>query len=386
MTTAALHEPFMRRALQQAMLGRGTCEPNPMVGCVLVKDGRIIGEGFHHHPGGPHAEPTALAACTEDPRSSTAYVTLEPCCHTNKRTPPCVPALLKAGVSRVVLGAIDPNPDVNGQGITQLRAAGVEVVEGVLAAECNQLLSPFIAATRYQRPYITLKFAQTADGVMNREGARLLITGPAANAIVHRLRSRSDAILVGGKTAVVDNPQLTVRGVSGPRIPLRCVLSHQARLSAASHLATAGPPTVFYSSHGSLTSDPSNRVTAVSIPDGRLEQVFPVVLADLHKRGVTHLLIEPGPVLLKGLLKIGLWDRLWQITSTEELLGSVGTPDGRLPPLIPSTCSGLTADPVPDLIQEFLNPRSDVFFANVPSADAVQWLSGLPRPATEARF
>ncbi len=381
------HEQFMRRAIALAMQGRGTAEPNPMVGCVLVRDGRVIGEGFHYRSGGPHAEPTALAACTETSRGATAYVTLEPCCHTNKRTPPCVPALLTAGIARVVLGAIDPNPAVNGQGIAQLRAAGVEVVEGVLTAECNQLLAPFIAATRFQRPYITLKFAQTADGVMASQDGRLMISGPAAQAIVQDLRGRCDAILVGGRTAVVDDPQLTVRGVAGAgggRTPLRCVLTHQSNLPTDSRLMTGGPPVIVYSSGtlDGITSPP--HVTLVQIPDSRLEQVFPKVLSDLHARGVTHLLVEPGPVLLRGLLKIGLWDRLWCLTSDRKSPTAVQgqpqaqavqpaswvTPGTLNPPCL--TQSFKTAD---DTIEEFLNPASQVFFAAVPSADALSCMN-----------
>src|SRR6266581_2234644 len=136
---------MMRRAIRLAMNGRGRVEPNPMVGAVFAKDGRIIGEGFHQQFGGPHAEPTALAACTESPQGATAYVTLEPCCHTNKKTPPCVPELIAAGVARVVVGCVDPNPDVNGQGLDQLRAASVAVECNVLEDQAKQLLAPFIA-------------------------------------------------------------------------------------------------------------------------------------------------------------------------------------------------------------------------------------------------
>src|SRR3954453_3729783 len=151
-------DDFMRRALPLAMNGRGRVEPNPMVGCVIVKNGRVIGEGYHAQFGGPHAEPTALANCAESPAGATAYVTLEPCCHTNKKTPPCVPALIEARLARVVSGSVDPNPDVNGQGLDQLRAAGIHVTQGVLEESCKQLLAPFIARVVYDRPYVTLKW------------------------------------------------------------------------------------------------------------------------------------------------------------------------------------------------------------------------------------
>src|SRR5438034_11055285 len=138
---------MMRRAIRLAMNGRGFVEPNPMVGCVLVKNGRIIGEGYHQKFGGPHAEPTALANCSESPRGATAYVTLEPCCHTNKKTPPCVPKLIEAGIGCVVVGSLDPNPEVNGKGIAMLREAGIEVdrASEEIEAEARQLIAPFIA-------------------------------------------------------------------------------------------------------------------------------------------------------------------------------------------------------------------------------------------------
>src|SRR5690242_20314406 len=140
-------EDYIRRAIRVAMTGRGKVEPNPMVGCVIVKDGRVIGEGHHQYWGGPHAEPTALGNCSESPAGATAYVTLEPCCHTNKKTPPCAPRVIAAGVKRVVVGCIDPNPDVNGKGLAMLREAGIEVAGPLLEGEAKQLLAPFIGKT-----------------------------------------------------------------------------------------------------------------------------------------------------------------------------------------------------------------------------------------------
>src|SRR5829696_3035988 len=158
----AQDEQFLRRALRLAMNGRGRVEPNPMVGCVIVKNGQVIGEGYHSQFGGPHAEPTALANCTESPAGATAYVTLEPCCHTNKKTPPCAPRLIEAKIARVVIGCLDPNPNVNGQGVAMLRNAGVQVDGPILEGPAKQLIAPFIALTVHRRPYVTLKWAQTA--------------------------------------------------------------------------------------------------------------------------------------------------------------------------------------------------------------------------------
>src|SRR5688572_12867963 len=142
--TVETDEQFLRRAIRLAMNGRGRVEPNPMVGCVLVKDDRVIGEGFHAQFGGPHAEPTALANCTESPEAATAYVTLEPCCHTNKKTPPCTPRLIEAKVARVVIGCLDPNPEVNGKGVAMLREARIRVDGPVLEAPAKQLIAPFL--------------------------------------------------------------------------------------------------------------------------------------------------------------------------------------------------------------------------------------------------
>src|SRR5688572_1939929 len=226
-----LDEQFMRRAIRLAMNGRGRVEPNPMVGCVLVKDGRVIGEGFHATFGGPHAEPNALANCTESPAGATAYVTLEPCCHTNKKTPPCVPALIGAKVARVVVGCLDPNPDVNGKGLQQLREAGVEVVGPVLEADAKQLIAPFILSITGTRPYVTLKWAQSADGkVAGSQGRRMTISNERSIRLVHELRALSDAIMVGVNTAIMDDPMLTARGIQSDRRPLRVVLDRQLLL------------------------------------------------------------------------------------------------------------------------------------------------------------
>src|SRR4051794_9878327 len=172
-------EAFMRRALRLAMNGRGLVEPNPMVACVLVKDWRVIGEGYHARFGGPHAEPTALANCTESPEGSTAYVTLEPCCHTNKKTPPCAPRLIESKGKRVVIGCLDPNPEVNGKGVAMLRRTGIAVLTDVLGTEATQLIAPFQAQQGESRVYVTLKWAETSDGkVAGANGARRQITGP----------------------------------------------------------------------------------------------------------------------------------------------------------------------------------------------------------------
>src|SRR5688572_26338216 len=252
---------FMRRAIRLAMNGRGRVEPNPMVECVLVKDGRVIGAGYHEQFGGAHAEPNALAACAaagESPAGATAYVTLEPCCHKNKKTPPCAPRLIEAKVGRVVVGCLDPNPDVNGKGLAMLREAGVDVTAPVLEAEARQVIAPFIARTLYARPYVTLKWAQTADGKVAGAGGRpVRLSNDTSWRLVHEMRTRCDAILVGAGTASTDNPYLTAR-VERIRNPLRVVLDSRLRLRPYSNLATTvdeSPVLVFHNPSRSNAAD-----------------------------------------------------------------------------------------------------------------------------------
>src|SRR3954447_12161110 len=243
-------QTFMRRAIALAARGRGAVEPNPMVGCVIVRDGRIIGEGYHRKFGQAHAEAEALVACMESPEGTTVYVTLEPCCHTNKKTPPCVPRLIDAKVARVIVACVDPNPQVGGRGIEQLRAAGIEVSVGLLEKEAKQLNAPFFVLVRHQRPYVTLKWAQTADGkVAAPPGApRLLITGTESNRLVHQLRARCDAIMVGINTVLADDPLPTVPGVEPMRPLLRVVLDRDLRIPLTSELVQTSlrTPTVVF--------------------------------------------------------------------------------------------------------------------------------------------
>ena len=202
---------YMHRALELAFRGAGKVNPNPMVGAVVVKDGKIIGEGWHTAYGLPHAEREALAACTQDPAGATIYVTLEPCCHEGKQ-PPCTEALIEVGISRVVMGAPDPNPLVAGKGISRLREAGIEVVEGVCVPECMAINAPFFHYIKTKMPYVVLKFAMTLDGkIATRTGASKWITGEEARRRVHEDRNRYAAIMVGVNTVLMDDPELTCR-------------------------------------------------------------------------------------------------------------------------------------------------------------------------------
>jgi diaminohydroxyphosphoribosylaminopyrimidine deaminase/5-amino-6-(5-phosphoribosylamino)uracil reductase len=370
-------EQFLRRAIRLAMNGRGFVEPNPMVGCVLVKDGRVIGEGFHAKFGGPHAEPTALASCTESPQGATAYVTLEPCCHTNKKTPPCAPRLIEAKVARVVIGCLDPNPDVNGTGVAMLRAAGIQVDGPVLEAPAKQLIAPFLARLNFSRPYVTLKWAQSRNGkVAGAMGQRVRITNDASDRLVHALRGRCDAIAVGTNTVLNDDPLLTARQ-DPVRRPIRVILSNTLKLPTESRLVRSAHevPVVVYCSNSALraqrgTADRlrAHGVEVIALPDHESHFSFADALKDLHARDVTQLLVEPGPTLTRYFFARGQADRVWVFQSPTDIEG-VGLAVSTAPvPKYPSTG---TLGVAGDTLTEYLNPQSPVYFALERSADFV---------------
>lgn len=232
-------EKYMRQAIVLALKGTGRVNPNPLVGAVIVKDGRVIGEGYHQQYGSPHAERNALAACTESPAGATVYVTLEPCCHHGKN-PPCTEALIAAGISRVVVGSPDPNPLVAGKGIAQLKAAGIQVEEGFLQAECDAINFIFFHYITTNRPYLALKYAMTADGkIACHTGASRWITGETARHHVHELRNKYAAIMVGIGTVLADDPELTCRLENGNN-PVRIICDTQLRTPLSAKLiATA---------------------------------------------------------------------------------------------------------------------------------------------------
>jgi len=377
-----MHDPindtdrqFLHHAIRLAMNGRGDVEPNPMVGCVIVKDGRTIGEGFHERFGGAHAEPAALKACTESPAGATAYVTLEPCCHTNKKSPPCVPALIEAKIARVVVGCHDPNPQVSGEGIAQLRQAEIHVDLADDSA-CRQLLAPFIATTVHRRPYITLKWAQSADGkVAGPGGKRVQISNRTSNRIIHELRSRCDAILVGIGTATADDPLLTVRGIQPRRPLIRIVLDSDLRLSIDSQLVRTierGKVVIFCSKEAADYSGTRVPLAACGVEihpvpsdaPGRLK--LSDVMSQIARMGVTHLLVEPGPTLARSFLESGLWDRAWVIRSPAEIRDATA-PAAAAEPGNAVASTNLQGD----VLREYLNTQG-IYFGTYPSADFVR--------------
>ena len=288
--------PYMRRALALAETAWGRTAPNPMVGCVLARSGRVIGEGYHHAAGQPHAEIEALKSCTADPRGCTAYVTLEPCCTTG-RTGPCTAALIAAGVSRVVIGSLDPNPAHAGRGVKLLRDAGIEVKTGVCRTACEELNYPFFKWITVHRPYVVLKMAMTLDGrIATASGDSKWVTGEEARARVQRLRQQAGAIIVGAETAKIDRPRLTVRNVPDwPRQPERFI---------AGHVQMPGFATV-------------------DLPDRAAWDAF---LAGLAAKDCLLLLIEGGGELAGRALQAGIVDEVVFFVAPKLLCGRGSRP------------------------------------------------------------
>jgi diaminohydroxyphosphoribosylaminopyrimidine deaminase / 5-amino-6-(5-phosphoribosylamino)uracil reductase len=307
---------FMRRALELAERGRGRTSPNPMVGAVVVRAGRVVGEGAHLRAGGAHAEIAALVAAGEAAGGATLYVTLEPCDH-HGRTPPCAPAVAAAGIVRVVAALSDPNPLARGGG-ARLRAAGVTVEVGLLADEAERQNRAWLTAIREGRPHVTLKAAATLDGkIADVHGGSKWITGEAARAHAHRLRAECDAIVVGVTTALRDDPALTVRlGEPWPRQPYRVVLDTTARLAPDARLIQAGTPARALIAVG--PDAPAARVTALeragaivlrtATRDGRVDVV--ALLAALAEREVRAVLLEGGGETHDAFLEAGVVDRV----------------------------------------------------------------------------
>ncbi|WP_242452800.1 bifunctional diaminohydroxyphosphoribosylaminopyrimidine deaminase/5-amino-6-(5-phosphoribosylamino)uracil reductase RibD [Prosthecochloris ethylica] len=310
-------ETYMRRCLELARLGAGYASPNPMVGSVIVHDGQIVGEGYHERYGGPHAEVNAIASVSDESilSASTLYVNLEPCSHYGK-TPPCSDLIIDKSIPRVVIGCRDPHDKVAGRGIGKLRDAGVEVLTGVLEEESLELNAAFVKSHTEGMPLVIQKIAQTLDGrIALASGASRWITGEEARKEVHRLRSCYDAVLTSSATVIADDPQLTVRSVTG-RNPLRVVLDRRLRAGAASRVFDAEAETVVYTSScmtGTAAADRLRRsgVRVYGIA-GHDDVIDPAaVLRHLHDElRVQSVMVESGGILATSLLTAGLVDRL----------------------------------------------------------------------------
>jgi diaminohydroxyphosphoribosylaminopyrimidine deaminase/5-amino-6-(5-phosphoribosylamino)uracil reductase len=327
-------ESFIRRTLELAARARGLTSPNPLVGAVVVRDDRVVGEGYHRRAGLPHAEIEALQAAGEAARGATLYVNLEPCCHTG-RTGPCTEAIIAAGVKRVVAAMVDPNPLVAGKGIARLREAGIDVAVGVMEDEARRLNEAFIKYVTARRPFVILKTAMSLDGkIATVTGESRWITGEAAREYVHQLRNTCDAVLVGIGTVLKDDPSLTTRLPEGGRDPVRVILDSSARLPLAARVLNqdSEAPTLVATTEVA----PAERLAALRqagaevLVCGRGPQVnLDLLLAELAAREIVSVLVEGGSTvnasfLLQGLVDKVVWFIAPRIIGGREALGPVG--------------------------------------------------------------
>ncbi len=336
MTGGADDRRFMAAALRLSQWHTGMTATNPSVGCVVVRDGAIVGQAVTAVGGRPHAETQALAVAGEKARGATVYVTLEPCSHYG-RTPPCANALVAAGVSRVVVCLNDPDPRVSGRGLAILGEAGIVVETGLMEAEGRRVLAAYLSRQTRGRPYVTLKLAVSADGMLGRRGEELLITGPQSRAQVHMMRAENDAILVGIGTALVDDPELTARlpGLA-PRSPLRIVLDRRLELPLSSKLATSvSDVPVVAVTDPFCQEHPSNETKLRALLSAGVEILeaadLAALLSNLATRGISSLMVEGGAHVGRSFLQAGLVDRL--VLSQSELVVGEG---GLESPVTPS--------------------------------------------------
>ncbi len=314
MDKADINSKYMKQALLLAGKGAGKVSPNPMVGSVIIKDGTVAGKGFHRFFGGPHAEVEALKNAGEKARGADLYVNLEPCCHYGK-TPPCTDAVIQSGITRVFIGIIDPNPSVSGMGIKKLQEAGIEVTSGILEKECRKINEAFIKFTTEHMPFVTLKTALTLDG----KSATTLrdskwISGERSRVVAHKLRSETDAVMVGVDTVIADNPQLTVRlhKYRGKQ-PLRIVVDSNLRIPLKSRLLGEG--TLIATLKGNGNTEKALKLTALgaeiietTAKKNRVD--LKNLLKMLAKRNISSILIEGGSELNSSVLDAELVDKV----------------------------------------------------------------------------
>lgn len=325
---------WMDLALRLAWRGQGRVEPNPMVGCVLVRGGRLVGAGFHRRFGGPHAEVFALRQAGRRAQGATAYVTLEPCCHHGK-TPPCTDALIAAGVRRVFAATGDDGEHVRGKGVRQLRQAGMEVHVGLLETEARDLIKPYLTLLHKKRPHVVLKWAQGLDGrISTPPGQSNQISGEQAHRWLHQLRARVDGILVGIGTVLADDPRLTARGVSLRRVATRIVLDSRLRMPLTSQLVRTArqTPTLLLATraacgrvttHVSALESHGVRVLAMPASQGRVS--LPAAMRALGREKITNLLVEGGRQVLSKFFRAELVDEAYVLVAPV-LIGGLAPP------------------------------------------------------------
>jgi diaminohydroxyphosphoribosylaminopyrimidine deaminase/5-amino-6-(5-phosphoribosylamino)uracil reductase len=335
------HERYMKRCLELAVKGLGYVAPNPMVGCVIVCDGEIIGEGFHERYGEAHAEVNAINAVKNKEllKKSTLYVNLEPCSHFGK-TPPCADLIIEHKIPYVVIGSIDSNSLVSGKGIEKLAKAGIDVKVGILEDDCKKLNKRFFTFHEKKRPYIILKWAQTADGFIdakrNEENTSkpIQISNSDSKKLLHLWRSQEQAILVGTNTSLLDNPQLTVREVTGKN-PLRITVDKWLRIPKHFHLFDLSTPTLVFTA-----SDEPSQKNLEFIKIDFEQEIIPQILNELYKRNIQSLLIEGGEKILNSFIDAGLWDSARVFISEKKLIKGIAAPVLKSQPVIKENISG----------------------------------------------
>jgi diaminohydroxyphosphoribosylaminopyrimidine deaminase/5-amino-6-(5-phosphoribosylamino)uracil reductase len=311
----------MQRALDLAMLGMGSVSPNPLVGCVIVHNSTIIGEGWHQKYGEAHAEVNAVAAVDNKEllRESTVYVNLEPCSHFGK-TPPCADMLVRHRVKRVVIANLDTYQKVNGEGIRKLRESGAEVITGVLEKEGRELNKRFFTSVEKSRPFILLKWAETRDRFVAREDySSKWISNDLSRQASHKLRTEVDAVLVGTRTAEHDDPKLNVRDWSG-KDPVRIVVDRSLKLSRSLNLFDKSQPTICYNL---LSDEADHNLSLVKIGEANF---WEDLLSDLHQRKIQSIMVEGGPQTIQNLVDRGLWDEARIFRSPQKFEKGIAAP------------------------------------------------------------
>ena len=309
-------QKFMQRCLDLALLGMGDVAPNPMVGCVIVYEGIIIGEGYHQKIGGPHAEVNGIRSVQnrELLAQSTLYVSLEPCTHFGK-TPPCSDLIIENRIPHVVIGTIDPFVKVAGKGIERMQAAGIKVEVGILEKECRELNRRFFTFHEKMRPYILLKWAQTLDGFIDTDRTETQhptwITNALAKRLVHKQRSEESSILIGTNTAEFDNPALTVREWTGNQ-PIRMVIDNTGRLNAELHIFDNKAETWVFTG---IEKADSGNLKYIRLDFD--QDILPQLLSELYKRGILSVVVEGGSILLNSFLQDGFWDEAFVYTGNQ---------------------------------------------------------------------
>ena len=322
-----IHEDFMDRAIELALNGLGKVSPNPLVGCLVVKDGEVIGEGFHREFGSDHAEVDACKNSSKSPSGATIYVTLEPCSIIGK-TPPCTDYLISNGIRSVYIGMLDPNPSINGKGVEQLKAAGIDVHINILEDECRELNKGYINWQKYKRPWVIVKVAESYDGYISKDSdTQTNITEDEALAHSHKLRSQVDAILIGRQTALTDNPRLTVRRINGPN-PIRIILDTNRTLPLELNIFDNESDTILICSNKKFNNNRMQHCQYLVCDEddnGKLD--VSKILDLLGDIGITSLLIEGGAKVITSFVEQNLVNEVYLYKSQSKIIeGSLKSP------------------------------------------------------------